>query len=303
MFHMTNDSRLFMRRDELDSQGWYPVEHHMYKKGEAIALPLYEGKMVQMYDHRAANVVVDPSNIHRPAQPQPTTLSHHQDPKFYAQPQFWVVKSEVDTQFQGDWVIGFKDVTAPTNVRTMIAAVLPQAGFGNTVPILAVTANTNQSFEPLLLANLNSFALDFLARQKVQGQHLNLYIVEQLPMIRPEQFETKMGKRKIADFIRGEVLRLSYTAWDLQAFARDLGYHGWPFAWDENERRHRMARLDALFFRLYGIGREDAAYILEQFPIVREQDETVFGRYLTRDLILAYMNAVMSCDLETEVSV
>jgi hypothetical protein len=156
MFHMTNDSRLFMRRDELDSQGWYPVEHHMYKKGEAIALPLYEGKMVQMYDHRAANVVVDPSNIHRPAQPQPTTLSHHQDPKFYAQPQFWVVKSQVDTQFQGDWVIGFKDVTAPTNVRTMIAAVLPQAGFGNTVPILAVTANTNQSFEPLLLANLNS---------------------------------------------------------------------------------------------------------------------------------------------------
>ena len=37
--------------------------------------------------------------------------------------------------------------------------------------------------------------------------------------------------------------------------------------------------------------REDAAYVLETFPIVRRQDEVPYGTYRTRDLILAYMNA------------
>lgn len=74
----------------------------------------------------------------------------------------------------------------------------------------------------------------------MNGQHLNWYIVEQLPMIRPERFEGKLGKRKIADFVRSEVLRLSYTAWDLQPFARDLGYEGAPFEWDEEDRRQWM---------------------------------------------------------------
>lgn len=64
-----------------------------------------------------------------------------------------------------------------------------------------------------------------------------------------------------------------------------------------------MARLDALFFHLYGLGREDAAYILDTFPILREQDEKAHGRYLTKDLVLAYLNAVSVGDLDTKVSV
>ncbi len=61
--------------------------------------------------------------------------------------------------------------------------------------------------------------------------------------------------------------------------------------------RGRRARLDALFFQLYGISRDDAAYILDTFPIVREDDEKSFGRYLTKELILAYMNAIAAGDL------
>ena len=39
--------------------------------------------------------------------------------------------------------------------------------------------------ELCLLANLNSLAYDFVARQKVGGLHLNFFIVEQLPTLRP----------------------------------------------------------------------------------------------------------------------
>ncbi len=58
-----------------------------------------------------------------------------------------------------------------------------------------------------------------------------------------------------------------------------------------------------MFFHLYDPDRADADYILVQFPIVREQDEKQFGRYLTRDLILACMNAVAVGDLAAVVEV
>ena len=73
------------------------------------------------------------------------------------------------------------------------------------------------------------------------------------------------------------MLRLTYTAHDMAPFARDLGHDGPPFVWDEEERRHLRARLDALYFHLYGLGRDDARYVLDTFPIVRREDEAAFG--------------------------
>ncbi len=304
MFDMTNDSGLFKRRDELERNGWYPTGLNRWEKGEAEAVPLYEGKMVQMYDHRAANVVVHADNLHRAAQQEATDLAHHKDPRFVPEPQFWVSTSDVSQTFDGAWCIAYKAITATTNMRTMISAILPQCGVGNSMSMLLADAASDYAvWCPLLQANLASFAFDFVLRQKVQGQNLNLFILEQCPVITPAQFETKIKKQKIADFVRSEVLRLSYTAHDLEPFARDLGYKGAPFKWDEDDRRHRMARLDALFFQLYGISRDDAAYILDTFPIVREHDEKAFGRYLTKELVLAYMNAVAAGDLATVVRI
>jgi hypothetical protein len=306
MFHMTNDSGLFHRQAELEQSGWYRIEGNRWKKGEQEMLPLYEGKMVQLYDHRAASVTLNIANLHRPAQPEATTVTHHEDPQYSITPQFWVSKVSIEEDSLGGWAVAFKDVTASTNVRTMIGAIVPMAGFGNTLPVLVPDINDRSDYSywgPLLLANIASLPFDFLARQKVQGQHLNWYIVEQLPMIRPEQFDATLGRQRIGDFIRNEVVKLSFTAWDLQAFATDVGYHGPPTAWQELDRRHRMARLDALFFYLYGIGRDDAGYMLESFPIVQENDQREFGRFFTKDLVLAYLNAVAAGDLETSVVV
>ncbi len=87
-------------------------------------------------------------------------------------------------------------------------------------------------------------------------------------------------------------------------FARDLGYRGPHFIWHEEKCRHFRARLDALYFHLYGLDRDDADYILNTFPIVRRENEAQFNdRYRTRDLILAYMNALAAGDTETKVSV
>ena len=298
---MTSDSHLFRTAAQLDAEGFYPVEGNRWKRGEELYLPLYEGKMVQAFDHRAASVVVNPENLNRPAQPREATSAEHADPDWLPDPQFWVTASECGWTSGSNWVLGFKEITAPTNVRTFIATLFPAVGFGNKVPILK--PETTDRNEWLLAANLNSMLFDYVTRQKVQGQTLNLFILEQLPVIVPEDYDRPFGATTARDLVRDHVLRLTYTAHDMAPFARDLGYAGPPIVWDEEERRHLRARLDALYFHLYGLSREDAAYVLDTFPIVRRQDEAAFGSYRTKDLILAYMNALAAGDTETDVAV
>lgn len=301
MFDMTNDSQLFRTAAQLDDDGFYRVAGNRYKRGKEEYLPLYEGKMVQAYDHRAASVVVNPQNLHRPAQPSDATDEEHANPNWLPGPQFWVPSSECGWGSGSNWVLGFKEITATTNANTLIAALFPAVGFGNKVPIFK--PETTERNEWLLLANFNAIVCDFVTRQKVQGQTLNLYIVEQLPVISPDDYTRQFGDRTARDLIRDHVLRLTYTAHDMAPFARDLGYDGPPIVWNEEERRHLRARLDALFFHLYGLSRDDAGYILDTFPIVRRDDEKAYGRYRTREMILAYMNALAAGDTETVVDV
>jgi hypothetical protein len=296
MFDMTNDSGLFKTEGWLIEQGGYKVAANRWKCGGQDYVPLYEGKMVQAYDHRAASVAVNPQNLHRPAQPLPATALQHADIGWLPAPQAWVTAEVPNQLIDCGWTLAFKHVTAPTNVRTMIASICPLAGYGNSLPML-VSNSAGES--TLLLANLNSLVLDFVCRQKVQGQNLNLYLVEQLPLIAPARFAEPLGPGTVADLVRREVLRLSYTAHDLAPFARDLGFDGSPFVWEAEDRRHRMARLDALFFRLYGLDRDEAGYVLDTFPIVRAADEAAFGRYRTRDLVLGYMNALAAGDIDS----
>ena len=302
IFHMTNDSFLFRTTAQLEKSGFYPVEGNRWRKGEEVYVPLYEGKMVQAFDHRAASVVVNSNNLNRPAQTLEALPEEHSDPTWLPKPQFWVEANSLDWPEGLGWTVAFKDATATTNGRTMIAALVPAYGIGNTLPVF--TPNTEdiayyKKNAPLLLACFNSFAYDFVARQKVQGQHLNLFIVEQIPVIAPDAYDIEMGNATARDLIRDHVLRLTYTANDMIPFARDLGYDGAPFIWDEEERSHLRARLDALYFHLYGLSRDDADYILSTFPIVRREDEAQFGRYRTRDLILGYMNALAAGDTES----
>ena len=302
MFHMTNDSKLFRTRAELEKRSFVSAGFNRWQNGDVEAVPLYEGKMVQMFDHRAADVVIHAENLHRAAQPAPIQAALKEQPDRYPTPQFFVMASDTSAN-PNEWALGFKEITAPTNARTMIATLLPGVGFGNKVPILVphgLDAKRAAFDMALLVGNLNNFAFDFVLRQKLQGQTINLFILEQLPVITPERFEARIGSVKIADFIREQVLHLSYTAHDLAPFARDLGYVNTdgnvkpPFVWSDEDRRLRLAALDGLFMHLYGLSESDAAYILDTFPIVREQDMATFGRYRTKDDVLAQLRRISS---------
>lgn len=64
------------------------------------------------------------------------------------------------------------------------------------------------------------------------------------------------------------------------------GYASPPFAWDAEDRRQCRARLDALYFRWYGLDRDEAAYALDTLSIVREHGEATFNRYPTKERVL-----------------
>jgi hypothetical protein len=159
------------------------------------------------------------------------------------------------------------------------------------------------------LANLNALVFDFVTRQKAQSTHLNWYIVEQLPVIPPERYtSTQLGKKTAAAVVGEAVLELTYTSHDMAPFARDMGYVDSkgkvksPFKWDDHRRLKLRAKLDAVFFHLYGVtDRDDVRYIYSTFPIIEREETAAYGRFLSRDLCLAHMSALAAGDPEAEI--
>src|SRR5205823_859206 len=119
------------------------------------------------------------------------------------------------------------------------------------------------------------------ARQKVGGISLKYFVMRQLPILPPEPVDGIVT----ADWIADRVLELTYTAWDLQPFARDLGYGGPPFRWDADRRFRLRCELDAAFFHLYGLARDDVDHVMDTFPIVRDRDVKAHGEYRTKRVI------------------
>lgn len=141
----------------------------------------------------------------------------------------------------------------------------------------------------MLVASMNSFALDYVARQSVGGTHLNFFILKQLPVPEPGAFFSLCGWHlgiSRADWILPRVLELTYTAIDMEGFALDIGYHGQPFQWDDERRFGIRAELDAALFHIYGLERDDVDYIMETFPIVKRKDIAAHGSYRTKEAIL-----------------
>lgn len=302
MFDMTNDSHLFRTWAELEAEGWYRVAGGRIRRGLEDALPLYVGRMFRQFDHRAANVDVNEENLHNAAVSGHIDEASKADPNFLPEPQYWIEQKNIEKAMS--WALAFRDIARPTDIRTVIASILPAAGYGNTAGLLL---SEDAESAALLLANLNAFSLDFVARQKVQGTHVNWYILEQLPVIPPTGYDRMFGTMTARDIVRREVLHLTYTAHDMADFARDMGHVDAdgavlpPFPWDEADRRQRRARLDALYFHLYGLSREDADYILSTFPIVRDHDMRDHRRFLTRDLILGQMAALEAGDSDAVI--
>ena len=109
--------------------------------------------------------------------------------------------------------------------------------------------------------------------------------------------------------MRESVLELTYTAHDMAPFARDMGHVDDlgevkpPFIWNGERRLVLRSKLDAIFFHLYGVtDRDDIRYIYSTFPIVERKEKAAYGGvYRSRELCLAWMNALAAGDPDAEI--
>jgi hypothetical protein len=188
MLDMSNDSHLF--RDA-------PGDGKM---------PLHEAKMMWQFDHRFATYDNE-CNVTRDL-----SSDEKADPALHPRPRYWVDECDVlnrtapptaeeqealaDGSLQSDellrrqrdrspkWLLGFRDITNSVSERTAIFSLLPRTAVGNNAPLL-LTPNTATELVLCLAGNLNSVVFDYCAKQKVGGNHMNFFILEQLPVLPP----------------------------------------------------------------------------------------------------------------------
>lgn len=196
------------------------------------------------------------------------------------------------------WLIGFRDVCRSTDERTSIFSIMSRTGVGHKAPLILAHGPLSVA---MAVGPYTALVFDYVTRQGVGGTSLSYFILKQLPVIAPELYAKPCpwagalpvsAHTALSAWLMPRVLELTYTAWNLEPFARDCGYGGPPFRWDEERRFLLRCELDAAYFHLYGIARDDVAYILDTFPIVKRKDLAAHGEYRTQRVILEIYDAM-----------
>lgn len=292
LFNMTSDSKLFYTASQLRHGGW-TLEGNTFSRGADRYVPLYEAKMVHQFDHRFGTYDGQTEAQANQGKLPELDDAAHDNPFLAALPRYWVPAAEVERRVRDRWdrcwLLSWRRSSRSTDERTFISTVIPRLGVGDSLFLMFPKRGNLVG----LVANLGAFVLDYLTRQKLGGTNSSFFIVEQLPVLQPDRYETPVswsGGTTVAEWLRPRLLELVYTSWELQPFAGDLGYDGPPFGWDPDRRFQLRCELDAAFFHLYGIAREGVAYVMDTFPIVRASDEKAHGSYRTKEAILDLFN-------------
>jgi hypothetical protein len=296
LFNMTTDSPLFHTAAQLTEAGAERDGVDWVQPGAQRYLPMYEAKMVDYFDHRAASYATRGDDRGYRILPE-TSIDQHRDPNYHIEPFYWVAESDINHRTQGwpkDWLITFKLVTSPSNSRTFISAVIPRSAVGNSLPIVFPRGKFDQKLTACLLANFSCLFLDYIMRQKIGGVNINFFYVQQAPILGPNSYSDLN-----AAFISSRVMELTYTGLDMRSWAEDIGYKGAPFEWNEDRRALLISELDAAYAYLYGLSRDELRYVLdpaevqgpdfpsETFRVLKDKEIKHYGEFRTARLVLA----------------
>ena len=284
LFNMTSDSNLFKEIKEKN------------------VLPLYEAKFIHLYDHRWAT-------FNDLASSRDITLLEKQNPDYVVNPRYWIDSKEVYDQlleknWKYKWLLGWRGIARATDERSVIGAVFPLSGVGNSLHLVFPDSSISVKKIAAFLGNISSIPFDYVARQKIGGVNFNFYIPKQLPVIAPEQYTEDN-----LEFILSRVLQLTFTSYDMVDWAKDLGYFGEPFIFDPSERSILRSELDAYYAFLYGLTRDELSFILdpssimefdyptETFSVLKRKEISEFGEYRTQRLVLEAWDKLESGEL------
>lgn len=263
MFNKTDDAGLFVSAND---------------KNDAQMVPVYEGKMVWLYDHRwddEADSVPDQSQ-RLPNSPCRARLFVSRN----------LVSRKLDLLWREPWLIGWREVTQPTNERTVIACIVPWAGAVHTFHQIFLRSNIDLS--PCLVANLSSIVVDYFARQIIGGSHLTHGYLKQLPVLMPGEFNEMcqfLGK-SIREWITPRFIELACTSDDMRPLCEKFTGSQHSFHYNNQRRADLQGEIDALFFHLYKINKSDVESIIDSFPVLMRKEESRYGEFRTKRIVL-----------------
>ena len=162
--------------------------------------------------------------------------------------------------------LAFRAVASSTNERTSIGCVVPPGSiFGNSAPCEKEPQRRPNSRAILILAVINSFAFDWISRQKTSA-NFNLFILSECP-IPPITPNAEI-------FLIHSALRLTCNHSGYAPLWREQLGHNWlentsAFTWpvlpDVESRWNVRAAIDAIVANAYGLAREHYSYLLGSF--------------------------------------
>ncbi len=286
-FHMTGDSNLFPPRPQWEAEGYAPDEYGHWLKGawqpwtgasgrrsilqreagiilsrdgtrsigveeiEDVALPLYEGRMIDHFDFSSKGWV---SGKGRKAVWRDIPWEQK-----VIEPQFLMGQQH----FSGGNVrVGFMDISSATNSRTMVSTFVPQLPCGNKVPVL-FSKSADAEEQALLLAQfLNSFTFDGHLRQRLGGLTINYFIIEETSLPRltelPPQLRDVLVRASLGLSCPSTLFAKEWSAME------DLvSRFGWQQSWgvSESERLRLIAISNALVCVAYGFDLDDVQWL------------------------------------------
>jgi len=335
LFNTTTDSKLFFSIESLKETS-VPINGNQFQLGTDKYYPIYEGKMIQSFDHRYANSLAPDTGAKTRGKSEHLSDYEKSDPCKVVFSRHYVHETDclkkVPSSWKNKWFLGWRAVGgAVANMRTLVCSLVPFGGVAD--KIFLMYPLSDPSVSTLLLSSMNCYVVDYCVRQKISGITLNYFIIKQLPLFKADYFFkacpwSNNKARNIQDWLLIRLIELYYTAWDLEPFAKDCGWDGPPFRWDEERRFLLRCELDAAFFYLYlpstkegswkpakisegaihdetpeqlaeltkhfPAPRDAVSYIMETFPIVKKRDETEYGSYRTKDTILEIYDAMQT---------
>ncbi len=243
---MTNDSHHFKTLPELTKLG-YSLNGAIFKNNVNLFYPVYESKFAGLYNHRASTFegIPEEKKYIKKAATKNASSENLKDKDWTILPTYWVPENIVveftPAKWKYKWFIGFRNaINAVADVRSTIFSVIPNYSVGNSLPLLILNKDARSIM--LLLANFNSFILDYVTKQKASGGNLNFYVVKQLPIVPLDLYSKSIRERIIEN-----VAKLVITSNELISLSHDLGLNGKVFQWSDSDRYKLQCDLDAIY--------------------------------------------------------
>jgi len=258
------------------------INNKIVTDGEARFYGVYESKFIHQFDHRFSTFK-DSNSEDIASGNSAYVTENNKSIRIYSIYCRYYISKELTERFYNkhdysfDAVIATRMISSPTNERTLIGSFVPKLAFSNSANLIL---GKDKDSLVILLANINSFACDFVCRRRMGGINLNLWNLNQLPIIDQSSISNKT-KEKIIE----NTVRLSNTSDDLKDFFNDYSIIR-EAGWNKNQRFQLQCELDAIFFQLYLLNKDDIEIILETFPSIKKKDEEKYMSFRTKETIL-----------------